>query len=136
MKIDTHLNNEKSSKIIINVVEAIHQANKITDQTIMTIKTLGNYTEIIIRQSNYRNNSYRDSNRQNSRDRQINGLPRSDNRYRDRSRDHDRVRTHTRQNNNTHSRDSSGGRSPQVHFTSETPRGYYNNENHNDGYLN
>ena len=87
------------------------------------------------RQSNYRNNSYRDSKRQNSRHRQINGPPRSDNRYRDRSRDHDRDRTPTRQNNNTHSRDSSEGRSPRVHFTSETPRGYYNNENHNDEYL-
>ena len=88
------------------------------------------------RQNNYRNNFYRDNNRQNSRDRQSNGPPRSDNRYRDRSRDHDRDRTPTRQNNNTHSRDNSEGRSPRVHFTSETSRDYYNNENHNDEYLN
>ena len=84
------------------------------------------------RQNNHRNNSYRDNNRQNSRDRQSNGPPRSDNRYRDRSRDHDRDRTPTRQNHNTHSRDNSEGRSPRVHFTSETSRDYYNNENHND----
>ena len=44
--------------------------------------------------------------------------------------------TPTRQNHNTHSRDNSGGRSPRVHFTSETSRDYYNNENHNDEYLN
>ena len=88
------------------------------------------------RQNNYRNNSYRNNNRQNSRDRQSNGPPRSDNRYRDRSRDHDRDRTPTRQNNNTHSRDNSEGRSPRVHFTSETSRDYHNNENHNDEYLN
>ena len=72
------------------------------------------------RDNNHRNNSYRDNNRQNSRDRQSNGPSRSDNRYRDRSRDHDRDRTPTRQNNNTHSRDNSEGRSPRVHFTSET----------------
>ena len=88
------------------------------------------------RQNNHRNNSYRDNNRQNSRDRLSNGPPRSDNRYRDRSRDHDRDRTPNRQNNNTHSRDNSEGRSPRVHFTSETSRDYYNNENHNDEYLN
>ena len=87
-------------------------------------------------QNNHGNYSFRDNNRQNSRDRQSNGPPRSDYQYRDRSRGHDRDRTPTRQNNNTHSRDISERRSPRVHFTSETPRGYYNNENHNDEYLN
>ena len=69
------------------------------------------------RQSNYRNNPYRDSNRQNRRDRQSNAPPRSDNRYRERSIDQDRDRTPTRQGNANHSRDSSDGRSPRVHFT-------------------
>ena len=81
-------------------------------------------------------NSYRDSNRQNSRDRQSNAPPRSDNRCHDRSRDQDRDRTPTRQGNANHSRDSSDGRNPRVHFTSETPGGYYNEENYNDKYLN
>ena len=88
------------------------------------------------RQNDYRNDSYRKNDRQNSRDRQSNSPPRSDNRYRDKSRDHDRDRTPTRQNTPTHSRDSSEGRNPRVHFTSETPRDYYNNENLNDKYLN
>ena len=87
-------------------------------------------------QSNCRNNSYRDSNWQNSRDRQSNAPPRSDNRYRDRSRDQDRDRTPTRQNKATHSRVSSDGRNPRVHFTSETPGGYYNEEKYNGEYLN
>ena len=142
MKIETHLNGEKSSQIIINVVGATHQVNKITNQTTMTIEILGTDTEIVIfkinpiinttlgqtndiespypsnssnnyrsssynnrsqeRQNNYRNDSYRNNDRQNSRDRQSNGLPRSDNRYRDRSRDHDRDRTPARQNTPTH----------------------------------
>ena len=88
------------------------------------------------RQSNYRNNSYKDSNRQNSRDSQCNAPPSSDNRYRDRSRDQDCDRKLTRQSNATSSRDSSDGRSPQVHFTIETPGGYYNEDNYNDEYLN
>ena len=88
------------------------------------------------RQSKFRNNSYRDSNRQNSRDRQSNAPPRPDNRYCDRSIDQDRDRTPTIQSNANHSRDSSDGRSPQVHFTSETPGGYYNEENYKDEYLN
>ena len=75
------------------------------------------------RQSNYINNSHRDCNRQNSRDKQSNAPTRSDNRYRDRSRDQDRDRTPTRQSNANHSRDSTDGRSPRVQFTSETPGG-------------
>ena len=47
-KTETHLNNEKSSQIIINVVGAIHQVNKITNQTIMTIGILGTDKEIVI----------------------------------------------------------------------------------------
>ena len=51
-KIGTRLNIEKSSQIIINVVGAIHKVNKITDRTIMTIKTLGTGTKKIITKIN------------------------------------------------------------------------------------
>ena len=51
-KTETHLNNEKSSQIIINVVGAIHPVNKITNQTIMTIGILGTDKEIVITKVN------------------------------------------------------------------------------------